>query len=516
MDVSHGYYTRRAGVRTENPSGSQSSPVNTGKGKGAKGRKSSRDSVNTPNKPTSEKSSKSRTPSGQILSTSVKHIRNFFQYSPAASQVENSPNCKLAMHDNVGKTNIQQLLKLFAAGEEAKQLITQSKGKGIIPKMFKVTEHNEEENNNAGRDVPIALEKEMSNKAVLLSSTKTNASQELSIADQRITEHNGPVDNSEQVLINGEEVTTKQTGPAAENPINEETEEINDLVQKLLADNMDAQFRFLVEFIGKMQSSIQGSHEKLKNELTANLAEMMESKNCEAQKDIEDIQRGHQQLINEVSVLRAENRIIKGVIENQFQLLQECNERVTRLETQTKQDMISISNLDEVQGENSTVLVISFFEHVLGIQVAIKNAYRTGTRNPKQITVILQDKNQKGMIFKNVSKLKNFRTKSGNKVFIDNVLPMAEAEKRRKQREIVTKNRQLPKAQQRNMKIIRGNLKIEHQEVVQPVKVPPPGNILDMSPEEMEDTLNIELEGSDLVASKNSSFLGFVTKALTH
>ena len=193
--------------------------------------------------------------------------------------------------------------------------------------------------------------------------------------------------------------------------LQKEEREIDQLVQQLTADDMDPQVKMLVEFVNKMKTSIQCSHD----ELLWKIGTMMENSDQATNKDLNEVKKDQEKLVSEVNFLKAENRLMKGVMVKQHQIMDEYNDRLMKLEMKSKQDMITISNIDETYNEDSIGLVELFFKQVLRINVTVKDAYRSGNRTPKQLTVTLKDKADKGKIFKNVSKLKNFRTKSDKK-----------------------------------------------------------------------------------------------------
>ena len=97
-----------------------------------------------------------------------------------------------------------------------------------------------------------------------------------------------------------------------------------------------------------------------------------------------------------------ENRVMKGMIVRQNQVLAECMDRIERLEIQFKQNTITISNLPKLTRENTQTVVTSFFSEVLGIQVDILAAYQVAKREPQQVIVKLKNPKDKGVIFKNV------------------------------------------------------------------------------------------------------------------
>ena len=89
-------------------------------------------------------------------------------------------------------------------------------------------------------------------------------------------------------------------------------------------------------------------------------------------------------------------------------------------------------------------------------------------------------------------------------------------EKKRRCNDILTKNQNLPTSQQRTMKIVKGHLQIENQNWVQPIQPSPPSNLLDITPEQMDDVIKIILEASDTVTLNKSKFMVFACRAYSH
>ena len=104
--------------------------------------------------------------------------------------------------------------------------------------------------------------------------------------------------------------------------------------------------------------------------------------------------------------------------------------------------------------------------------------------------------------------LKHYRTTDDKKIYIDHTFPPATGEKRRWNREVIRRNHILPKAHQKDMQILKGELKIKNQQFMQPVLTLRPEHILGMNPAQLKTTLQTQVVASNPLSLNKSKFIG--------
>ena len=194
------------------------------------------------------------------------------------------------------------------------------------------------------------------------------------------------------------------------------------------------------------------------------------------------------------------------------------NNRLLKLEAGTTKNNLLISGLNEEEGEDCVKKCATFMENGLklpGGEVKISDAYRLGKAKPgitRPIVMSLHRKEQKGVIFKNASKLK------GTNQYVNDQLPEQLEEEQRRFKQITAANRKLPKEQQQFMKIEKGKLMIGEQgknryQFKPKVQVPTLKEINALDDDELLDICDMEMMASEIVEEKGSKFQVYVGAA---
>ena len=116
--------------------------------------------------------------------------------------------------------------------------------------------------------------------------------------------------------------------------------------------------------------------------------------------------------------------------------------------------------------ENCQRLISKFIQELLKIKekVPITNAYRLGKESHNPIQFTLSKPGQKGLLFKNVSNLKNVKNSNGKYFYLKECLAGAELEIQRWQQEVTVENRGLHTSDKLDIKISKGQLMVGWRE----------------------------------------------------
>ena len=150
----------------------------------------------------------------------------------------------------------------------------------------------------------------------------------------------------------------------------------------------------------------------------------------------------------EIEKLTEQVRVLKGIVQKQDQILTLKKIEVEEDKLRTLRNNLLISGLDKADEENETTtakLVTDFFTQVMKIRkpIGIRTAERIGKASPRTILVKLVKVEDKGLIYKNVSALKEAKNSQDEPYYINNQLPPKQQEQERKFRKMIKHNASL-------------------------------------------------------------------------
>ena len=145
----------------------------------------------------------------------------------------------------------------------------------------------------------------------------------------------------------------------------------------------------------------------------------------------------------------------------------------------------------------------------------LKFAYWKGKSINKPMVIRLAYAFQKGLIYKNASKLKDKKNAKGKGYRITDHLPEELAEEQRRLQQIMKQNRTLSSATQLPMQLKKGKLTIANESYKKKVTTPTVKELLDLSEDSLKNTKEMILAQSDMSTEQGSSFLTLASVATT-
>ena len=222
-----------------------------------------------------------------------------------------------------------------------------------------------------------------------------------------------------------------------------------------------------------------------------------------------------------VHVLKAENRILKGIVQKQNKQLVQLNEKIAMLTAKSMERNITISGITgDIKGENCKEKVINFLKNQVEIDAEhneIMVAHRVGrkTANIPRIIVARLQPNLKERIFKNIKHLKGKTNEDGNAYYINKQLPEMLVERNKEVRDAIRaqkmKDQDLHPSDKSKIEVVNKVVYVDDKPVTKLLKQIMP---YDLFPEksEKEKMEKIKLVSSDPVGEQGSEFTGFALK----
>ena len=429
-----------------------------------------------------------RTPSGQLMSNSVRDIRNFFNQNKIesgnlAQGIEDisvqakqgtgllSLNC---VQSNVSES-VKRPLTSVAAGAESSQ--PESDKQTATEVLYRTMEYNP----------TIVMDQSITNclspeSAIKLWEADKEKMKQMQRGVITNTEIHALKDQSQQSNIQGINVAQK---------LQEMQIRMTDELEKNDSENpqvMDVQlvFKMFEEIRKNMVFSEQQKQQHMRTQSTQN----------------EEILK----LKMELNEHKARNAIMSGVMQRMYTEMKETKNRVEILEIQSMKNSLVISGLT---GAKSIKLarkqIQELFSQVLGVDVPINEVYYKGNA----IVVMLSTIQDKLTVLRNCKKLKDYETRDGYQVYINDLLPPAKIEEKKEERNIYLENMNDSNPCKPSMELRKGKLFIDDKKYNKPVKAPTPTDILQIPSTEIARVFQIPMDRSEIYTHEGSSFFAY-------
>ena len=254
------------------------------------------------------------------------------------------------------------------------------------------------------------------------------------------------------------------------------------------------------------------------SKLSANVASL-QSKYDELDRKVDNVQDTCQEAVNSqksnlLSLTEVSDKVtvLQGIVKKQAQqlaLLQENNEEK---EMRSMANNVIISGLEECEEEDPASLreiVTDFFSQTMKIpkQVNIVKVRRIGSTVPRNIIVTVTNVSERNFILKHGKNLKDLKNTNDMPYFINEQLPLAMQEWKRKIRDIKKTNRDLSTDDQLSITSQKGDIVVNNQKYEDPLKPPNVKEVV--SPEDRKRIAGKNLVHGETQRNGNCLFIGY-------
>ena len=197
----------------------------------------------------------------------------------------------------------------------------------------------------------------------------------------------------------------------------------------------------------------------------------------------------------------------------------EMTDLTTRLETielnsaKKKAIITGVPLPDEKDKDVNIAALSEFLSKTLGVPVTVDDYFMIGEGPIRPIVIIFPTLEEKRKVMYHKTNLKDVRIQ-GSKIFINDYLPPAALEKRKKDQFIV--NRFRDKGQDERLTYIKGVLSVDGSPYQRRIKLPSPKDLISVSPEEISEILNIRTNRGDEFIKQKSSFIGYAAEVSSY
>ena len=222
---------------------------------------------------------------------------------------------------------------------------------------------------------------------------------------------------------------------------------------------------------------------------------------------------------SEVSALKKQlthykflTRIQGGTIQRLNDMIDEMSTRMDNLELNVNKKMVTLTNFpvqDFKDKDREIEQIGTFFNQNFGFVPEIDDYFLIGTGSPPTIVISFVHLQEKRFIMQNKTMLKGVTTE-GKSHFINEYVPVATNEKRRKERETAAC---FPEDA---VSYKYGKIQIHGRYYVAPVQPPAPEKIVDLSLQQLDQLLAVNIANGDTFAKDDNKFTGYTLAVADH
>ena len=209
--------------------------------------------------------------------------------------------------------------------------------------------------------------------------------------------------------------------------------------------------------------------------------------------------------------------LMANMLINQEEKLQNLEHRVTSsYMREIKPNLIVHGILEDKEEDRSTLVekTKSFFKEKMEITETIEicDAFRMGQGSNRPILIKLAYPNDKAIIFANAKNLKGKENAKKRLFFVHDDLTDEQSEVRMTYRELNIENKETDEEEKLTVKMRKGRIVVNNEEVKQKLHPPKKMDILRMNESELEEARAIKMASGPKHIEKGNEFLSYATK----
>ena len=483
---------------------------------------------------------KARTPSGQVINTSVKDIRNFFtsenlsttaslikfgQSQPAiglqAAMRENTSSLVTDhlswqsdsdLESNQGEWNVVKGFKgvklndrfgdLSAQANQNKQLKALSSENRYAYLMPDQSSMDESENE---REMPLQHDCDLQSKgkqsyskevqyevrrdgnASLFNTQRSNVSEENKSAELEETRSITPsAENKNQSLKSSDMKKDKKVSGAGKKDQNPQL--------------MDVQI--VMQMFGELKKELKviSDGNAVRDTTIANV----ESSKIAETQEVTDLK-------NELKNCKRKNDILSGVVEHLGNLCVDIDKRLEQVESRnTRRHIVFTGLITDNNLKKCTEQILSYCQEKLRYEIEILDCFKMGIGPSKPVVVMVPSMSQKYEIFQAMDEYrKRCEEREQNvTVYINDFLPAEVKERRRRERDIMRINAQ-QQSTKVDMNLTRTGLQIQGEPYTKKVEPPLPTKVLLYDEAQLNKICSMKIRSGEVLREKENEFQAF-------
>ena len=207
---------------------------------------------------------------------------------------------------------------------------------------------------------------------------------------------------------------------------------------------------------------------------------------------------------------KTKNKVMVSTIQRSWEEKQELKERIEKLESSNANKMIILTGLHTSEKKNEALPQIDhFFKTKLKMNPLIEDYYEIGSAYPRAKVVIFNSLREKKIAMSRKKELKGQKNEDGNPFYLNDYLLPHKLEKIKGEKFLIRMNDSRGENDRAKIEKKDGVLTINNEEYTTPIEVPCVQQILDMTPEELDEVLALPICKGPQLESEGNLFIGF-------
>ena len=302
---------------------------------------------------------------------------------------------------------------------------------------------------------------------------------------------------------------TQPTGNTmVEEDMNMETNS-EDNPQSLSLKMVQQMFKEIKDEMGTLQKAVQNLENKKTLPVQQSIIEGCTKKVLK--KVNEELESDNQELIKakkDVRHLKYQNKTLANALERLTVDFDDMKLRMDNLEMAGAKKAVTITGIEINRNKNEGMEQIEHFIYdSMGIEVGVDDFYKMGKDESKITIVYFQSQYDKRMVMKHKYLLKDYRSKVDKPVYINEYSTAVAQE--RKMKEVLLKTQNEQSATPAQVSYIKGKLAFQGETYSAKITVPTPKQLVDLTPEDLDNILKLPIESSQPLTKDKSIFEGY-------
>ena len=462
---------------------------------------------------------KSRTPSGHLLSHSVDDIRNFFQRDITCS-LPNDKTPKLVTHRRTASQGALNVVNKGIATNHALTPIKATDQRTILLSTSTADEGNKQQDSENSVIKSNQSWEVLNETSKRLFEKEKEKEKEINKSDnwwQRV-ESDKMEDIMSELSFKANTSQQLQERKQVEYKYREDRDKmitqgisLAEQQQQIDKNTEGATANFSEEAEGKMDiKMVYQMFKELQKDIVG-------GKIVNGETRIQNLERRQDEIIDTIYEIKTEllenkmkSKMLQGVVAHMSELIHDNDVRLNRIEVGNMKKSAVFSGLKtEYRKDICKKQLQKFLLEEVVVQVDIEDIFfltKTST-SPMVINfATIQDKQE---VFNNLGNIKGLVNDDGKPFFFSHYLTPANNESRRREMEIIRGNDRLDEKDQCDMTRREGRLRIDGQPYTKKVQTPTIKQILSLSTEDFNETMDFPLKRGNCITASNSSFTAY-------
>ena len=211
---------------------------------------------------------------------------------------------------------------------------------------------------------------------------------------------------------------------------------------------------------------------------------------------------------NELQHQKQKVKIMSDLLQQSYQVQHDLSKRLDAMDLNNAKRSAILSGLDfSEKKKDRSEQIESFLLDTLELDINIEDSYFLGDKTPRPTVIVFANSGDKMKVWERKKMLKDYIGKNDQGIYLNDYLPQIVSEKRRRERDIITEIKESGAGI--STEYTKDGLKIGACLYKKQITTPSPSDLLELSPKEFEDVMNVKTVKGDKIVIEDSVFVGY-------